>query len=327
MPEPIILTRGNWETLRGSRPLSDDEFGFHRISPDGMAPELGIFVDASGGYHFLVVTQGRQTREMPPDFAGVRSRQKVLSDHREVLDIYSPAAHGESFTALCNNLIVALVGTQRDPWAAAGSVIRNWQSAFKPTKLGMDKIKQVGLFGELWVLENLLIRQHGPDAIEFWGGPEGETHDFSGRGLHIETKTTRGSGMEFMISKVDQLSVPAGKRLILATVRVEESVGSRASIATLIDRILGLLVANPASRDIFLTKLIKLGWADELRRSGDLVKLEFKEADLYEVAGEFPRLPEDFVKPAGVTKLEYTIDLSNISGMDGQEVRAAIALM
>jgi hypothetical protein len=327
MPEIRKISRTVWAELRAKRPLSDGEFGFQPIFGAEVVPSMGLFVDAAGGLHFLIVTQGPPTREMPPDFSGVRSCRRYLSDGREVLDIYSPAAHEAAFTPLCNDLIGVLTEGHRDTWAAAGSVIRNWQAAFKPTRLAMDKFKQVGLFGELWVLEKLLIPNHGPTAIDFWGGPEGDRHDFEGKRLNIETKATRGDGFNFIISRVDQLSAPPGKRLLLATLRLEESLGGRQTIATKIDSILELLVANASAQEEFFFKLDKVGWSDELRRSGDLVKLEVRGADFYEVDSDFPRIPADFVMPAGVVKLEYTINLSNVSGLDESEIKAAVALM
>jgi hypothetical protein len=53
---------------------------------------------------------------------------------------------------------------------AVNSVIRAWQSAWRPTVPVLSKTAQVGLFGELLTLEKNHDPSARPEAIHFWSG-------------------------------------------------------------------------------------------------------------------------------------------------------------
>jgi hypothetical protein len=56
------------------------------------------------------------------------------------------------------------------------AIIRTWQAAWKPVRQKMDKTVQVGLFGELLVLQTLMIPCVGPAAVDQWSGLESEVN-------------------------------------------------------------------------------------------------------------------------------------------------------
>lgn len=105
------------------------------------------------------------------------------------------------------------------------ATVRNWQSAWKPVRQEMSAAVQVELFGELLVLNSLMIPCIGPAAVDQWSGPDTERHDFVSDRLHLEVKTTRKSRPEHEISRLDQLTAPAGCRLLFVSIQVEQSVG------------------------------------------------------------------------------------------------------
>jgi len=71
----------------------------------------------------------------------------------------------------------AILVEQRELWAAVAAIVRTWQSAWKLARQEMDKSVQVGLFGELLVLQTSMIPCFGPAAVDQWSGPESERHD------------------------------------------------------------------------------------------------------------------------------------------------------
>jgi hypothetical protein len=319
-------TRAQWSVLRRQRPIAEDNMATISISCDGTHPMIIMGVDASGDNHLLVEVCSDPPIDLPPDHVGLKVKKRLL-DSGQFLDLCSPASYERVFTPFCHELADAVVNEQRDPWVAARTIIRAWQSAWKLPKATMDKSVQVGLYGELWVLENVLVPGLGGRAIELWSGPERERHDFVGRSLHIETKTTRRDRLEFTISRMDQLIAPAGKHLLLAAVRVEESIGGMETIADAIDRVRFLISDDCGTEDLFLGKLAALGWRDDLRRYGELIRLNLRDAFFFAVEGMFPRLPDDFCAPPGVVAIEYTIDLSNVSAMGVEEVQSATTAM
>jgi len=228
------------------------------------------------------------------------------------------------FTPFCNEIVEAVACQLRDPWKAVAAIVRAWQSAWKPARQAMDKSVQIGLFGELLVLRSLMIPILGPAAVDQWSGPEAERHDFVGNQLHIEVKTTRKSRPEHEISRLDQLCTPAGCQLLFVSVQLEESVGGNESLANQVDAIVDLLRRDAAALDLFMTKIANLGWSEEVRNSGELLRFFVRSADVYSVDDDFPRFPDSFAPPRGVVSLKYTIDLANLPSLGVEEVENII---
>jgi len=313
-----------WRALRAARAGGEDQILSTPVVREGVDTALQLAVDARGHLHLLAPVVGPPTRPLPPDFNGLRLRDGRLGDEL-CLDLSSPAAHETMFAALCGQVIEAIAGEGREPWAASITIVRGWQSAWKPVRQPMSRTTQIGLAGELLMLRALWNPALGPDAVHFWTGPDPERHDFSSPRLHMEVKTTARSRHEHEISRVDQLQAPEGRRLLFASVQIEESSAGAQSLASLVDAVIEDIGRDPAALDVFLTSLNRLDWSDEMRRSPELLRFHLRDAQIFEVDDEFPRLPEDFALPQGVLAVRYTISLANLPFLDSDSVRADIA--
>ena len=164
----------------------------------------------------------------------------------------------------------------------------------------------------------------GPSSVDHWSGPDSERHDFTSDRLHLEVKTTRKSRHEHEITRLDQLRVPDGCKLLLVSIQLEQSVGGAETLASLIDNVINLIRSDGASTDTFMTKLVNLGWSEEMRDSGELLRFHVRDASVYVVDEEFPRLPDDFAPPSGVVSVRYTVDLANLPVLGMDEVTTII---
>ena len=308
-----------WATLRTRRPVSDDALTTIDLSAGADATPLAIAMDQGGNLHLLIPVDQGPIEPNPPDLNGLKVRHRRL-ESGEVLDLVANPSHETVFNAVCKEVVEAIVDSKREPWSAVAAIIRKWQSAWKPARQEMDKSVQVGLFGELVVLESLLIPSLGAGAIEQWSGPELERHDFVGDILHIEVKTTRKSRHEHEISRLDQLRVPQGRRLLVVSILLEQSVGGSETVATRMDAIVNLLRSDAAAMDSFMTKMVNMGWAEQMRDSGELLRFFLRDAAVYAVDEEFPRLSDDFFPPSGVVSVKYTVDLANLPALGMEEV-------
>ena len=320
------LTPAHWSQLRSMRPQSEDALAVIPIFVDGNETRLSSAMDQAGQLHLLIPVEHGPAGTPPSDLNGLKVRHRRL-DTGAVLDLSAPPSHEQVFTPFCSEIVDAVVRQSREPWKAVAATIRAWQSAWKPARQAMDKIVQVGLFGELLLLRSVMIPTLGPAAVDRWSGPDSERHDFVGGQLHIEVKTTRKSRPEHEISRLDQLRAPAGCRLLFVSVQLEESVGGNESLATQVDAIVDLLRGDAAALDLFMTKMASMGWSEEVRSSGELLRFFLRGAEVYAVDDDFPRLPDDFLPPSGVVSVKYTVDLANLPslGMDevGEIIRAA----
>lgn len=280
-------------------------------------------MDQAGNLHLLITVEDGPEGVPPADLNGLKVRHRSL-EIGQVLDLCAPPSHEQVFTAFCRAIVTAVADQAREPWKAVAATIREWQSTWKPVRLAMDKTVQVGLFGELLALRALMIPCLGPAAVDQWSGPQGERHDFVGEALHVEIKTTRRSRSEHEISRLDQLHSPAGCELLFVSVQLEETIGGNETLATQMDAIVDLLRADNAALDDFMTKVVNMGWSDEMRTSGELARFFVRRVEVYVVDDEFPRLPASFLPPSGVVSVRYTIDLANLPQLGIDEAQAMI---
>jgi hypothetical protein len=280
-------------------------------------------MDVAGSLHLLIPVHDGPRDTSPPDLNGLKVRHRLLAIG-EFLDLVATPSHEQVFNPVCEDVINAVCGDHREPWAAVAAIIRNWQSAWKPVRPEMDRTVQIGLLGELLVLRTLMVPCLGPAAIDQWSGPESERHDFVGDRLHLEVKTTRKSRHEHEISRLDQLRVPQGCQLLVVSIQLEQSVGGSETLATNLDAIVDLLRSDACALDTFMAKMAYLGWAEEMRDSGELLRFFVRSTFFYPVNEEFPRLPDDFTPPSGVISVKYTVDLANLPALDMDEAAELI---
>lgn len=313
-----------WAALRATRPNVEDALVTHEVLWDELATGILMGMDQAGDLHVLIPVTAGPKRAEPPDLTGLRVRH-LITGAGEFLGLRAPASHERVFTPFCNEVIKAIHGGGRDPWAVVAWAIREWQSAFRPGRRAMSRPVQVGLAGELLVLQRILVPVLGPQAIFNWSGPDSARHDFVVGPVHLEVKTTRGSRHEHEISRLDQLWAAEGDRLFVASVQLEDVQGGHLTLAVLIDAISDAICGDSAAVDDFLLKLVRLGWDDEMRRSGELMTFNPRDFTLHEVDAGFPRLPPDFRVPSGVIDIRYTISLANLDPFDAADFADLIA--
>jgi hypothetical protein len=313
-----------WADLRARRPAYDEALETSVIANVPGARASMYAMDRRGELHLLLPVEGPPPETRIADLRGLRVRQQQLAEQGAYVDLVAGASHQEMFSPLCAAVLNCIVQQGRLPWDAVTSTVRAWQAAWKGAQASMEKTVQVGIYGELLILEHVMLPALGPRAVLHWSGPDRERHDFVGELMHLEVKTTRRRRHEHEISRVDQLHAPEGRTLLLASVLVEESAAGAGTIATRIDAVTDLLRRAPAESDEFQAKLVQLGWSDEMRRTGEL--MHFHDSDLIILAVDdgFPRMPPDFVLPPGVVALKYTVDLANLPVLGREEVVEAV---
>jgi hypothetical protein len=312
------VSRSHWAGLRADRPQGGDDLATQSVVVDEQETLLRIGMNQGGRLHLLIPVSTGPDDSLPPDLNGLRVRHQNL-DIGGMLVLSAPPSHEQVFTPFCSEIVHAVVRDKRDPWKSVATTIRAWQSAWKPVQQGIDKITQVGLFGELLVLRYVMIPALGAASVYLWSGPDSERHDFVGDVLHLEVKTTRKSRSEHEISRIDQLRITAGCQLLFVSVQVEESIGGEESIATQMDAVVDLLRSDAAALDEFMAKMVRMGWSDEMADSGELLRFNITKAEFYIVDDEFPRLPDGFSPPSGVVSIKYTIDLANLPSLGVDE--------
>ena len=313
----VEITQDRWASLREQRLPYEDIY--EQAAEDLEAALIGVSDD--GRLHLLLAIDVAP-QNLPPDLQSLQVR--ILEGGHTWLDVSARSHHEELLTLVANKVLHAIRIEGRDPAVSVERIIDDMRAALRPLAPDLSTAEQIGLFGELWVLSNVLLPTIGPRASHLWSGPESERHDFVGQGVHVEVKTTTRSEPKHEISRFDQLKAPADKRLLFVSVMLERSLGGDETLADRVDEIREKLVSDGRALDVFDSRLGQLGWHEGLRQAGALLRFTFRDVHVFEVAGSFPRLPDDYVPPLGVTGVRYSINVGSLPSLDISEVQEVL---
>lgn len=190
--------------------------------------------------------------------------------------------------------------------------IHAWQNFMKhnrPDLLSAEE--EVGLIGELVVLENLLTdgTAEATDAVESWIGPIDGLHDFKIGTGGIEVKsTTAPMGFMAKIGNLDQLDNSLFQPLYVGSVRFGQS-DSGKTLPDFVDA-LKEEISDEAAVAMFSSRLIAAGYIEAMRDQY-VRRFVTRELSYRLVKDDSPRLTRANV-PSAIHEAKYTIDLEVI---------------
>jgi hypothetical protein len=164
-----------------------------------------LFVDNHGRRVGLRVASTDLSADSLPDspFTALQIALVLLEDgsHLEVAttvpDLYP------YFFAFAVSIADGIQVDGAEPGAALRRSLRDWSALFEQLAL-LTPERQLGLLGELWLLDRL-ADVYGAGSLDAWTGPKGEAHDFRIENYEFEVKTTSGEHRSHMISSDSQL--------------------------------------------------------------------------------------------------------------------------
>lgn len=190
--------------------------------------------------------------------------------------------------------------------------VRGWQEFMRNGREGLNSETELGLVGELCLLQHLL--DEGMllfSAVDGWKGPLDGLHDFQLGAGAIEVKSTMATeGFPVRIASLDQLDESQRSPLFLAALRfVTSELG--AALPEFITDMRIRLEPDTAATRLFEQALIHVGYLD---MHAELYSRRFSLSELriHLVDSEFPRLAP-FNVPTAIRRAQYELDLSLLS--------------
>lgn len=313
-----------WNDLRRVVPDTLGSFAAHELRVDGRRCGLFMAIGTDLGLHLFIPVEGSSDPALPLRLRGmeVHERKVVLGDApaRLYLDLSTTPAYEAMFTTVAREVAHAVAVEGREPRSATLRTIRRWQTFWRgPGTKELTRSQQIGLFGEVWWLNRVLLPLLGPEVVYRWTGPHGERHDFQSPDLHLEVKVTERSEAVFRVSGLDQLESPAGRTLLLATLMVREESTSPYGLVQEVSACEQRLAPHVAELEAFRDRLAAVGYRREAEPHWDRLRLRVRAADLYLVDDTFPRLTEARLVggcPPGVSDVVYNIDLATTTPLD-----------
>lgn len=304
-----LSTRAPVRLLAGIRE-QDDRIALLLEAPVATAPSTRIRFRADG----LSVSDERNSEEELFRLAIVLERDE-LRDVFEVLVID----------------IINTISSCETPLAAVISVGRRldaWQTCLRSGRRGLSREEQIGLAGELIVLQQLGEEIGISDALEAWQGPLGGIHDFSRAGIAIEVKSVSGIGNLIHISRLDQLESKGLSSLIMARPRFRESSEGLHLSGMILEMRERIRESEPGKVSSFDEQLLRVGYLDADAAQYTTGRLVLDDIRGYRIQGTFPRFTHSTI-PVGIIDGSYTIDERAITAfrMESVQLRAEMKLM
>ncbi|WP_229841907.1 PD-(D/E)XK motif protein [Pseudolysinimonas yzui] len=202
--------------------------------------------------------------------------------------------------------------------AACSASVDRYRSVLSQ-RMSLSMHAEVGLFGELLVVEHLINTVGAEAAIGAWQGPLSEEHDFAFGDTHIEVKTTSTERREHVIAGLDQL-VPVGEvPLLLLSVQITRaSVETGSTLPGLVGRVRAAAAGHNTGLD---ERLSAAGW---LIDDTDLYPTYWalrSAPRAYRVDEQFPAITTDrlgaVVPNFGlVSDVEYRVDVTALDHVE-----------
>lgn len=211
--------------------------------------------------------------------------------------------------------IVSLVADGEPPGSAGQLALRNWRELLaRPPGQVLDENQLAGLYGELEILETILVHS---GSIGAWTGWQRDQNDFRLPGLVIEVKTTLSPNYRRVrIHGLAQLADPQdGSDLVLVLRRLERSPTGR-SVPDLVDA----CVDKGAPRAELLEHLANVGYSEQHRPRYRDVRFVSQEIALRSIDDEHPRITTELlgrsIDLAPIDRVDYVLDLDGTANSD-----------
>ena len=215
------------------------------------------------------------------------------------------------FYTLCNDLISITDNYQEDT-AMINAVevrLKRWQQLLKQDrKTILDLYRQMGLFGELLCLRDIIIPKYGAEqAIISWVGADFDKQDFLLDDAVLEVKSHKTSkGQIVYISSLKQL-ISEKTPLFLVTYSLTQT-NNGESIEDIVESIkMHLQNQSNEIKNLFEDKLAEYGYISNLN-SDLLYKFIVDKNKVFNTSGDFPKILPNYIKH-GITEVKYSIDL------------------
>lgn len=233
-------------------------------------------------------------------------------------DVIEVAVDATDSTHAAYGLLVSIVDQIQlfgKSLSAAVAEALHRHGALFSARRGLSQDQEIGLLGEILLLE-YLIEKLGPQAaLASWLGPAGEEHDFALPGqTHLECKTTTSERRIHMVTGLTQLVKPLdGQLLLLSTQLTPAGAGRGRTLVNVVEEIRRSAGAQLSTLDARLAGL-------DYHETADLIttKWTLRSAPrCYRVDATFPALTPTRLAAAVpqhtlIRDVRYRIDVTDL---------------
>ena len=254
---------------------------------------------------------------IPPDSGGLILRLSHRGDpvaETDVELVLTDVQHRDIFDLLVRDLVEAAEQPEDEAVGVARLVARlsDWQQLLRRlTPRGLSAEAQLGLWGELWVMRDVLAPVIGiGNAISAWRGPMGADQDFQMGAVCMEVKTSAAHGLDRIpVASERQLEVPDDVALVLVGLSVDARIGHGETLGDMI-RAARSAAAGAGSLSMLDDRLESSGCGTEDAHLHGEMGYSVRSLVPFLVGPGFPKLVSSDL-PVGVSDVRYRVSLAS----------------
>jgi hypothetical protein len=225
----------------------------------------------------------------------------------------------DMFEMMANDVLAALelrpAASEKEALSLFISRVRAWQNFMQRDSAVLDAAAEIGLIGELVVLNKMLkVGLPATNAIESWQGPLDGLHDFALASGALEVKTTISTA-DFIVNVdcLEQLDPSLVSPLYLAAVRLVLS-PTGFSLPEQIRDARALMSSDTYSLEALNVRLIRAGYVDAVAARYTR-RFHWAATTVLAVQASFPSLTRGNV-PAEIREARYKLDISCLNAIE-----------
>lgn len=216
------------------------------------------------------------------------------------------------FYKFCEDIIESTrLNHKEDGFAPVIERWETWLKFFTKTSLPLSENEILGIIGEVYFLQNVLIPKFGQDvALESYIGTDRAHKDFEVKDTWYEVKSIHNGVRSVKISSIEQLDSSQDGHLEILT--FDQGSSTNENSITLNSIVTSFRNSLERKWQLMLDeKMRKVGYIED-ERYDECIYL-FVSVDEYRVTPEFPKISKSDL-PIGIAKASYEIDISAIQG-------------
>lgn len=291
-------------------------------------PPVNLFRDNNGTRFGIRIPIEADLVVEPTGLTSVQSEVVTLEDEKHLQVSTTQQALFSNFLAISQVIAdqIQLAGEQ--PVKAVQKSLSDFKEILR-SSLRLSEEAQIGLWGELWVLKQLISESEigASLAVNAWVGPHRQAHDFRLNREELEVKTTRGDRRIHMINRLDQLDASAGNSLHLISIQIVRPGGNPGrSLAESVGQVRLLLGDDAKARETFEHCLEDQKYYDE-DAYAYTTRYQLKDdPKLITIGDDFPKINRDHLDTTlgqhshRVADVQYRLDVEGIDTFSGSSL-------
>ena len=290
-----------------------------RIEPAGRRDFfLGLEMPSRNRMLILRVSANSVTGQPDvPDSRGLSVRvtpRGVDSSGAEVELVLTDAEHADIFDMLVRDLVGVAEQHEDESVGLTRFLARlaDWQDLLRRlAPKGLSRESQQGLWGELWVLREVVAPTKGlREAVSSWQGPLGGDQDFQLGSTCIEVKSSTANSLDRLaISSERQLEVPDDVVLLLVALSLDSRVNHGETLPQVV-RAVRSAASETGCLHLFDDRLEHFGYAhDDAYLYAD-IGYTVRSFQAFRVEKGFPRIVSSDLQ-LGVSEVHYSLSIAS----------------